>query len=219
MATYGFPLAPKGLKPVSRLGSALISPTYQLYAIDPATTASIGNNEIVNLTAGYLQVPAADTAVPNGSVNALGVFAGVEYKITQFPGIIRQLYWVTQTAIIPGTSVMAKIVNDPDIYYEIQTNSATGLTQAMIGLYCNLENINFIDGSINGTGAAGITQGQSTAALNITGTTSATPANGTGLFDVQIVGLSQRARNVFATTATPQPYNYAIVKLNSYRQY
>lgn len=238
MATYGFQLAPKGLKPVSRSGSALISPSFVRQYIDPVNTLSLGNGEVVQLGGasvaayydglpGYVNARIADTlANPTAaqSLNAYGVVAAVRYYIPTFPGYIGSLYWVQGTTIASGTKVQVDIINDPDIYYEIQTNSPIGLVAEDIGRYCNLENINFIDGSANG--ANGITQGQSTTVLNI-GTAAAgnTPSPNTheaatsaagGTFDVKIVGLSQRPRNYFGIyNVTPQPYNYAIVRFNN----
>ena len=94
----------------------------------------------------------------------------------------------------------------------IQCNLVTGITQAMIGQYANLTGINFIDGSANGTGANGITIGQSTAALDLT-TISTTPAGSNlGLLDVVIEELAPITGNGFGV-----PFGYAIVKLNSIR--
>lgn len=218
MATYGFPLAPKGLKPVIRQGSAQASFSTQTAYINVATARSIGNNEVVQLgveNAGYINAPSANTVIPNGNLQAYGVLAGVQYQITSFPGEIRSLDWVSGTVIKPGTKIVAQILHDINMEYEIQTNSVTGLTIDQIGLYCNIGNINFIDGTANGAG--GIFQGQSTAILDLT-TAQAGSANGTGLMDVEIVGLSNRPRNFFGTNAVPQPYNYAIVKFNSFKQ-
>lgn len=224
MATYGFPLAPQGLKPVVRQGSAQVSFSTQTAYINIATARSIGNNEVVQLgveNPGFINAPAA-TTVPNPAanqqLNSYGVLAGIRYKITQFPGEIRSLYWASGTVIAPGTQIVAQIIHDPSMEYEIQVNSVIGLQQTQVGSYCNIGNVNFIDGSVNGTGPAGISQGQSTAVLDLT-TISATPIAGNGgLFDVEIVGLSQRPQNFFGTVGVPQPYNYAIVKFNSFRQ-
>lgn len=219
MATYGFKQAPKGLKPVTRQGSAKISFSTQKSYIAVNTPRSIGNNEVVQLGAGFIVSPAANT--PNNpavadELNAFGIFSGVYYKITQFPGEIRGLYFASGTLITPGTQIVAQVLHDSNMEYEIQVNSATGLTQAQVGGYANLGNINFIDGSANGTG--GITQGQSTASLDLTTWNADSRAAAGGLFDVEIVGLSERVGNYFATNAQPQPYNFAIVKFNSFRQ-
>lgn len=231
MATYGFQAAPKGLKPVSRTGSALISPTVVRQFIDPVRTLSLGNGEVVQLGGdalttdpayyvplpGYVNARVASTLInptPAQQLNAFGVVAAVRYFTPTFPGYYGGLFWVQGTRIAPGKAVEVDIINDPDVYYEIQTNSPIGLTLEDVGKYCNLENINFIDGSANG--ASGITQGQSTAALNITAGTFALPtAAAGGTYDVKIVGLSQRPKNFFGSITVPQPYNYAIVRFNN----
>lgn len=233
MATYGFKLAPFGLKPVSRKGSSQISPTVSVQYIDPVNTLSLGNGEVVQLSPiavanysnalpGYVNARLASTPAsptPAQELNAYGTVAGVYYRITQYPGEIYSTFWVQGTPIIPGSKVRVDVISDVEIEYEIQTNSVIGLQQSQIGSYCNIANINFIDGSANG--ADGINQGQSTAVLDLTTVsttpTAVAPGNG-GLFDVQIVGLSNRPRNFFGTNDVPQPYNYAIVKFNSFRQ-
>jgi hypothetical protein len=228
----GFLLNPRGLKPVSRTGSSLISPTTTISYIDPVNTLSLGNNEVVQLSPvvsapytpttmpGYINARGADsptgaTLTTTTTLKAWGVLAGVQYKINQYPGEIRSIFWKQGTNIMPGTKVTAFIVNDPAIYFEVQTNSTTGLQQIDIGKYCNLGNINWIDGSANG--ADGISQGQSFAFLDLTTTNASPTASGGGLFDVEIMGLSPRPNNFFGTGSVAQPYNYAIVKFNSYR--
>ncbi|CAN5950571.1 unnamed protein product [Sphagnum jensenii] len=163
----------------------------------------------------YAYGPQAAPVAPSYGPPVAPVRPGVRFKITQFPGEIRSLYWAAGTVVAPGTQIEAEIIHDVNMEYEIQVNSVIGLQQSQVGSYCNIGNINFIDGSANGVN--GISLGQSTAVLDLT-TISATPTNGTGLFDVEIVGLSQRVGNVFGTNAIPQPYNYAIVKFNSFRQ-
>lgn len=220
MATFQFVYAPQGLRPVSRRGSALISPAIQKMNINPATgtTHSIGSNEIVTnatatgatSTAGYIDsvqqsIPVA-AAFTNLNGPFLGVFAGCYFKITAFPGEMRQVFWQAGTAIVTGTPVVADVLYDPDIEYEIQVGTGTSLTQAMVGLYTSVGNINFIDTSANG--ASGITLGQSTAYLNLgLPPTNVFTAVST---DVQIIALSPRPNNAYGVLN-----NYAIVKINS----
>lgn len=234
----GFLANPRGLKPVSKTGSTQISPTTVRAYIDPVNTLSLGNNEVVMLSPtltnatsvgplpGFIQARAGDTPTngtltPDLQLNAYGVLAGVEFEIPTYPGFFRGLFWKQGSTVSIGKQVTASIVNDPDIYYEIQTSDATGLLQNMIGKYCNLANINWIDNSANG--ASGISQGQSYTSLNISvlGVNPTDTRGGAGgLWDVQIIGLSPRPGNFFATTGgggVAQPNNYAIVKLNSTR--
>lgn len=235
MATYGFPLFPTGLKPVSRKGSALISPTGIQQHIDPVNSTCIGNNSLVVLstaapTAGYItgvanDTPQSPTAVQ--SLQAYGMFGGTNFTITQIPGDMRQVYWIQQTLVASGKPVFTTIYDDPELEYEIQVNAITGLTQAMVGQYCNLANINWIDGAPRGPGGVDtsggnkpFSQGQSTTVLNLAtlAPNSYGLANNGGRLDVRIIGLSERPNNHFSTAAQPQQYNYALVKLNSFTQ-
>lgn len=219
MAAIQFTSAPLGLKPVSRRGSALISPAIQKMNIHATNTISIGANEIVsNSLAGYIQAPSQPAGGgyagihfaggANALVKFLGVLSGVYFRITSFPGEMRQVYWKQATPIITGTPITADVLYDPEIEYEIQVGPGQSLVQTDIGAYSTLGNINFIDGSLSGSGAAGITLGQSNAFLDRNAVNTNDPQ--VAATDVQIIALSPRPQNTFGLLN-----NYAIVKINT----
>lgn len=151
--------------------------------------ANIFTNSPVTLNAnGTITIAAA------GAANVvLGTFAGCEYTDSTLN--IRRVspFWPSGTV---ATDIVAYVVRDPDIIYEIQADGAVAATS--IG-----ENANFAASIGNGNTATGI----STAQMTITG-------QGTTAGQLRIVGFSRDPANAAGdafTVVQVQIANHAFI--------
>lgn len=122
--------APRGFVPVGHKGGGDIRTAEFTIAYNYGT--AIYNGDSVILASGLVNVAAQDSAA------VLGVFAGCEYRDNS-GNVIFSKYWpgvaLTDTAAV----VKALVYVDPDILYEVQTDTGTTSTVASVGVAYDIE--------------------------------------------------------------------------------
>jgi hypothetical protein len=217
--------APFGLKPLSSIsGGTWVEKTNEYYIYNDLTTgagyaSSIFSGDLViwNPTAASVLSPfptiapyTPDTAtVANNIIPVLGVFVGCQYYSPTNPRkFINSSYWPANTQVVPGTTVKAYVIDDPDVVWAIQASTATNVANdARFGgvvngpatpAYCGQ---NFAHGLGAGGGnlvpnnpVSGSTfTGLSGMYLNLVGTTATNRTNAT--LPLKVLGLSQNVDN------------------------
>ena len=123
--------APRGFVPVGHKGGGDIRTAEFTIAYNYGTAIYTGDSVI--LASGLVNVGTADSATA-----VLGVFAGCEYRDNS-GAVIFSKYWpgvaLTDTAAV----VKALVYVDPDILYEVQTDTGTTSTVASIGVAYDIE--------------------------------------------------------------------------------
>lgn len=162
-----------------------------LFSGDPvyvgtSTTTSAGSN-------GYLRVAVAGVSNP-----LLGVFFGCKY--TNLAGqVIYSPYWSASTYTLAGSDVIAFVIDDPYVIFDIQSdNGTTGLAQSDMFNNGNL---------LAGTGST-IT-GQSAWQINATLDTTATA-------QVKLLRFTPVPTNIPYDGTTNSPWNNACVIINNH---
>jgi hypothetical protein len=133
--------APFGLKPLCSIGGGPWVEKYNTYNIytDPVLGTGSHANPIftgdpvqwsgVVLEAGYiseyLPVRTAPNTAPGtySTVPILGVFAGCEYVDRSTGLITPSSYWPGNVSVQAGSFIKAKIIDDPNVVWDIQTSS------------------------------------------------------------------------------------------------
>ena len=109
--------APFGLKPVRMMGGAPYSGGQSRYRIASGATTPIYQGDLVTqLTAGVLGRHAA-----SGTVPIVGVFNGVSYTD---PTSGEQVFKNYYPGSISASDIIANIIDDPDVVFEIQGDAA-----------------------------------------------------------------------------------------------
>lgn len=116
--------APRGFVPVGHKGGGEIITAEFRVAYNYAT--AIYNGDAVILASGYVNVAADDSAT------VLGVFAGCQYQ-NDAGEVVFSKYW-PGVALTSSTAVVkAFVYADPGILYEVQSDTGTASTIAVIG--------------------------------------------------------------------------------------
>lgn len=149
------------------------------YTITNSYATAIGYGDAVLLnTDGTLNIGTA------GTVDLIGIFAGVEYIDATGKPVISKNWPGTQTG---ATNIKAYVYDDPEEVYEVQVaTGGTGYVQTVIGAQANL-----VAGTVNAA------TGQSTMALN------ATPIAAASQGQFRIVGFG--SDGLYDATANPFP--------------
>ena len=129
--------SPYGLKALRHINNGL--PQINDYLIYTGDTNNIytGDPVIVNGShAGYIT-----QGVGNESAGAiLGVFVGCEYFLPGNPVKQFSKYWPASTTVASGTQVIAKVIDDPGIIFQVQVDS-TAITQGFFNQNYNLNTV------------------------------------------------------------------------------
>jgi hypothetical protein len=122
--------APRGFVPCGHKGGGEIRTAEFTIAYNYGTAIYYGDSVI--LASGLVNIAAQDSAT------VLGVFAGCEYR-NNAGEVIFSKYWpgvaLTDTAAV----VKALVYVDPDILYEVQTDTGTTSTVASVGVAYDME--------------------------------------------------------------------------------
>lgn len=151
--------APQGLVPRRYFNNAPWDGAgIETFQIQSGYATSIFTNDPVTiLSTGY--IVEATSATTAGATPILGVFAGCQYQVPAGVGvagtIVNSPYWPANTQVAPNTVITAYVICDPDVVYDIQTNSSNGLPFSS-----TLSNANFA------AGAGNINTGISTVSLD-----------------------------------------------------
>ena len=176
-----------GLKPIRYLNGASWNDAVNEYVIDSGYNTSIFTNDPVTFANdGTINIGVAGSAI-------IGVFMGCKY-IDPNGNYVASPYWPAATSVQAGSSVIAFVADDPNIIFDVQTNSSVGLTQTNIAT-----NANFAAGAGSTvSGQSGYVLDQSTS-----GTTST--------LNLKILRFTQNPIN-----APGIPYNNAEVMINNH---
>ena len=169
--------APQGLRPVRYLDGSPWNGAFQKYNIASAYATNIFMfDPVTTLIDGTIGIGVAGAA-------CRGVFLGCEY--TQTDGTYKfSPYWPASTAVLTGTTVLAKIADDPNLVFDMQETNGSDLAGTALALADRGLNINFDVGP--GTTATGM----STSSIN--NGTEATTAT----LNLKILDLSPTVGNV-----------------------
>lgn len=170
---------PNGFTPAGHKGGGTIRAAEFEIAYNYATALYSG--DAVILSSGKVNVAADDSAA------ILGVFAGCQYA-NDAGEIIFSPYWPGVALADSAKVVKAFVYVDPDILYEVQTDTGTTSSIANVGVSYDIEK--------DHSGSA--TTGRSGMELDLSDT-------GTGQFTVY--GLSQTPNNAWGTNAKVIVFN------------
>lgn len=187
--------APYGLRPVKRADGLPYAGAVSQYLIDPAGEATnlfygqvvqIGSDGYIALVTGTGADGTTNSFPGTGTLTgAIGVFVGCEYTNAQGQRIWSQ-YYPTGTA--NGGSIVANVVDDPDVLFQAQLNGAA--TQSMLGT-----NTFF-------------------AAAQSTSTGSTQTGNSTSALTASVVTTTAAFRIVSLVSPTSDSYGDVLVKFN-----
>lgn len=171
--------APRGFVPVGHKGGGEIR-TAEFEILESYATAIYTGDSVI-LSSGYVNIAAQDSAT------VLGVFAGCQY--TNDAGeVIFSKYWPGVDLAGSTKVVKALVYVDPDILYEVQTDTGTTSTIANVGVAYDME----------ADHAGSTLTGQSGQEIDLSDT-------GTGQW--MIYGLSAKADNAWGINAKVIVFN------------
>jgi hypothetical protein len=135
--SYGQNL-PWGMQAVRSLTSASYNSQGNQYIISPNATNSIFRGDLVRIDADGYVTSIYDVGGGFTTTASVGVFNGCSYVTPTAnnpidPASPGRPFWPVGTVLAPNTQATAFVLDDPNIIYNIQTNSANGLTQTNIG--------------------------------------------------------------------------------------
>lgn len=144
----------------------------------------------------------------------LGVFDGCSFTTTTAvnpidPASPGRAFWPAGTATLGAIPAVANVIDDPNVVFDVQTNSAAGLQQSMMGCIAPVAFANtagVIQGNFN-TGVSAVTLDQ--ANINTDGDT----ANN---YNLKIIRFDADPRNIPATPTRSSPYNNVEVIINNH---
>jgi hypothetical protein len=122
--------APRGFVPVGHKGGGDIRTAEFTIAYNYGTAIYYGDSVI--LASGLVNIGAQDSAA------VLGVFAGCEYRDNS-GAVIFSKYWPGVALTDSAAVVKALVYVDPDILYEVQTDTGTTSTVASVGVAYDME--------------------------------------------------------------------------------
>lgn len=168
-----------GLQAIKSLTSATYNGQTSPYLIASGYNQNIFKGDLVALNSNGYIVNLYDVT-SYATATSLGVFNGCSYidqagKNPIDPASPGRTYWVAGTATLNGVAAVADIIDDPNVIFNVQIGSTTGVIQSQIGMTGSiLYNATAATaGFVNGTSATG----QSLAVLNPTGITTAAANN------------------------------------------
>jgi hypothetical protein len=170
---------PNGFTPVGHKGGGTVRAAE--FEILYSYATAVYSGDAVILSSGYVNQAAQDSA------SVLGVFAGCQY-VDNSGNVIFSPYWPGVALTDSGKKVKAFVYVDPDILYEVQTDTGTTSTIASVGVAYDIE--------LDHSGSA--TTGRSGMELDISDT-------GTGQFT--IYGLADRPDNAWGINAKVIVFN------------
>lgn len=121
---------PRGFVPCGHKGGGTIRAAEFKIAYNYATAIYTGDSVI--LASGYVNIGAQDSAT------VLGVFAGCEYRDNS-GNVVFSKYWPGTALTDTAAVVKAYVYADPDILYEVQTDTGTTSTIASVGVAYDME--------------------------------------------------------------------------------
>jgi hypothetical protein len=159
--------------------------------IASSDTTAIGYGDAVKqLSTGYItRATSSDNALADPGI--YGIFFGCEYYDTTLQRKVWSANWPGVSTALSG-SILAKVIVDPNIEFEVQNGSSTAIGIADIGA-----NVGILNGTIAANGLSTQSIDQSTVNTTIT-------------LPFRIVGLSQKVGN-----DTASGYGIIEVKLNN----
>lgn len=174
--------APWGLKPNRYAnGSPYIGSTNQYPITSGYATSIFTGDPVISLSDGTIGIGVAGSAIR-------GVFMGVKYTDTTgtfkfFP------YWPASTTVQTGSSIVALIVDDPNIVVDVQETNGSGAAGTPLALADVNLNANFYVGAGNtSNGLSGTTVNNAT-------------ENTTATLNLKILGLTPNPTNVVGNFA------------------
>ena len=171
--------APRGFTPVGHKGGGTIR-TQEFQILESYATAIYSGDSVI-LASGYVNIGAQDSAA------VLGVFAGCQYT-DDTGAVIFSPYWPGVDLAGSTKIVKAFVYVDPDIIYEVQTDTGTTSTQASVGVAYDME----------ADHAGSATTGRSGQEIDISDT-------GTGQW--MVMGLVERPDNAWGINAKVLVFN------------
>lgn len=190
--------SPYGLVPVKNADGSAYNGARDAFQIASGLANNIGYGSLVKLDGGRIELAlgsGADATTNNFAVNgggAAGVFVGCEYVNAQGQLIFDQ-FFPTATTAPSGTKIIAYVVTDPGVTYQVQSTGAVPDTD--IGQNCTFSAVQ------NATTSVNTTTGKSNMAVG---------AAQTGTAGFKIVGTSDRGESVAGDAKTD-----LLVKINA----
>lgn len=174
--------APWGLKPVRYADGSPWNGGFNKYNIaDTYSTSIFMYDPVATLADGTIGIGVAGSA-------CRGIFLGCEY--TAADGTYKfSPYWPASTAILTGTTALAKVADDPNLVFDMQETNGSGAAGTALALADRGLNINFYLGT--GTTATGMS------GASINNVSKATTAT----LNLKILDLSPREGNVVGSFA------------------
>jgi hypothetical protein len=190
--------SPYGLVPVKNADGSAYNGARDAFQIASGLANNIGYGSLVKLDGGRIELAlgsGADATTNNFAVSgggAAGVFVGCEYVNAQGQLIFDQ-FFPTATTAPSGTKIIAYVVTDPGVTYQVQSTGAVPDTD--IGQNCTFSAIQ------NATTSVNTTTGKSNMAVGAAQTATA---------GFKIVGTSDRGESVAGDAKTD-----LLVKINA----
>ena len=127
--------APVGFRPSSYMSGAPWTGKFSYYLIQSGYGTSIFEGDLVSRVAnanGFIK-NLLPTEINQSDPPALGVFLGCEYVQPNAQSSVAPVtpspFWPAGQQIKPGTLVYAKVIDDPDVIFDIQANGVVNLNQ------------------------------------------------------------------------------------------
>lgn len=183
--------APNGFSQYSGTGSA---PTYEMVSrVITGTASAIYTGDPVTT-----QADGSIAQSSPGTTQIAGIFAGCDYISATLLRRVWSPYWPGSGSALANTTINAKIINDPNAQFSVQSgNAGSPVTQANVG-----NNINFAIGTGNAlNGQSGAYANQAT-------------VNTTATLPFRITGLQLNPPGANGTDATSNG-NIIIVAFNN----
>lgn len=190
--------SPYGLVPVKNADGSAYNGARDAFQIASGLANNIGYGSLVKLDGGRIELAlgsGADATTNNFAVSgggAAGVFVGCEYVNAQGQLIFDQ-HFPTGTTAPSGTKIIAYVVTDPGVTYQVQSTGAVPDTD--IGQNCTFSAVQ------NATTSVNTTTGKSNMAVG---------AAATATKGFKIVGMSDRGDSVAGDAKTD-----LLVKINA----
>jgi len=126
--------APVGFRPTSYVSGAPWTGKFSYYLIEGGYNTSIFQGDLVSRVAGangYIKKLLPTEINGGNGAPALGVFLGCEYVTpgaqSNITPVTNSPYWPANQAIKAGTVVYAKVIDDSEVIYDVQTNGTVNL--------------------------------------------------------------------------------------------
>lgn len=145
--------APIGLTPLRYLNGSPWTGAVNTYylPVDPVTnigyTTNLGFGTPAALGAvgsGLVGIGSAGAGAADPSPPLLGAFVKFEYTLPDGTGV-ESKNWVGGTVVKAGTSIRAFVTDDPNIIFNVQTNSAAGLPATSVLQNVDMTNFSAVD--------------------------------------------------------------------------